>query len=63
MQVYNRWADRSMSRMEFEFQEWEWGDHEDWEKKDESNIDSLSLRATLGKYYEGIGVLIKERFG
>ena len=59
MQIYNRWADRDMSKMEFEFQEWEWEDYDDWERKYESDLDALSLRATLGKYYEGIGVLIK----
>jgi hypothetical protein len=59
MQVYNRWADREMSKMEFEFQDWDWDDYEDWERKYESNVDSLSLRATIGKYYEGIGVLVE----
>jgi hypothetical protein len=48
-----------MSKMELEFQEWEWEDYDDWERKYESNIDALSLRTTLGKYYEGIGVLVK----
>jgi hypothetical protein len=59
MQIYNRFSDREMTRMQFEFMSWEWEDYDDWERKYESNVDALSLRASLGAYYEGIGVLIK----
>lgn len=59
MQVYNRWADRDMTRMELEFQEWEWEDTDDYIHKYRSNIEPRSLRGVLGKYLEGIGVLIE----
>ena len=59
MQIYNRWADREMTKMEYEFQEWQWNDYDDYVRKYESDVNSLSLRTTIGKYYEGIGVLVK----
>lgn len=59
MQIYNRFNDREMMRMQFEFQSWEWEDYDDWERKYESNVDALSLRATIGAYFEGMGVLIE----
>jgi len=59
MQIYSGFTDREMNRMQFEFQTWEWDDYDDWERKYESNVDALSLRATIGAYYEGMGVLIK----
>ena len=59
MQVYNRWSDRELTRMQMEFQTWEWDDYDDWVEKYESNLDAKSLRATIGMFYEGVGVLIK----
>lgn len=59
MQVYNRWADREMTKLEWEFQEWEWDDYDDYVRKYHADLENRSLRTTLGKYYEGIGVLVK----
>ena len=58
MQVYTRWSDRELIKMQQEFTRWEWDDYDDWERKYESDVDSLSLRYTLGTFYEGIGVLM-----
>ncbi len=58
MQIYDRWSSREITEMEFEFRNWEWDEYDDFERK-YSDIKSTSLRAVLGKYYEGIGVLIK----
>jgi hypothetical protein len=59
MQIYDRWASKEITQMEMEFRDWEWNNFEDFESKYASDIESLSLRSVLGKYYEGIGVLVK----
>jgi hypothetical protein len=51
--------DSELIKKQIEFETWEWDDYEYWERKDESNVDALSLRASIGMFYEGIGVLIK----
>jgi hypothetical protein len=58
MQVYDRWASRDMTKMEYEFQQWEWDDYDDYVSK-YHDLENRSLRTTIGKYYEGIGVLVK----
>ena len=60
MQIYNRWASREVSLMEQEsLFEWEWDDYEDFIRKYYSDVEARALRSSLGKYWEGIGVLIK----
>jgi hypothetical protein len=58
MQVYNRWASRDVTKMEYDFQQWEWDDYDDYVRKYHDS-ENRSLSTTLGKYYEGIGVLVK----
>jgi hypothetical protein len=58
MQVYDRWASRDMTKMEYEFQQWEWDDYDDYVSK-YHDLENRSLRTTICKYYEGIGVLVK----
>lgn len=47
-----------MHEQEFLF-DWEWNDYEDYSEKYLSNVESRALRSSLGKYWEGIGVLVK----
>jgi hypothetical protein len=59
MQIYDRWSSREITKMEWEFKNWEWDDFDDYMRKYNSDVESISVRAVIGKYYEGIGVLIK----
>jgi hypothetical protein len=59
MQIYDRWSSREITKMEWEFRNWEWDDFDDYLRKYNSDVESISVRAVIGKYYEGIGVLIK----
>ena len=59
MQIYDRWSSREITKMEYEFRNWEWEDFDDYMRKYNSDVESFSLRSVIGKYYEGIGVLIK----
>jgi hypothetical protein len=60
MQIYNRWASKEVSLMEQEFLfEWEWDDYDDFSRKYLSNVEARALRSSIGKYWEGIGVLVK----
>ena len=59
MQIYDRWASKEMTQMEWGFLEWEWDDWDDYKRKYFSNLENRTVRTVLGKYYEGIGVLVK----
>ena len=61
MQIYGRFDDREHWEQYTEISSRTWDDFADWwEKYGEKNEEAMAAFASLGSYFEGIGVLINE---
>jgi hypothetical protein len=63
MQIYNRFQDKEFLRQNIEIMNMEWVDFDDfWEKYGLIvNPEATSLIFSVGTYFEGIGVMVKEK--
>lgn len=60
MQIYNRFQDSEFTRHFNKIQSWEWKDYDDYlEKYGAENIEASTAWWSVGKVFEGIGVLVK----
>lgn len=63
MQIYNRFQDKEFLRQNIEIMNMEWADFDDfWQKYGIIvNPEATSLIFSVGTYFEGIGVMVKEK--
>jgi len=58
MQIYSQWSGSKYKEWN-EIRTWEWDDFDDFTKK-YGDLESRNKRSSIGGYFEGIGVLVKE---
>ena len=61
MYMYDRWSDPEFMKHYYEIMEWSWTDYDAfWERYGASkNPDTYLHFSTIGKFFEGVGVLVK----
>ena len=61
MYMYDKWSSEDHTRKFSEIQKWEWKDYDDFQEKygKEKNPDIYIRFSTIGRFFEGIGVLVK----
>lgn len=64
MQLYDRFHDKEFMKKFVDINDlWEWRDYDDFLKKygPETNLEAYSSWASVGNFYEGMGVLVKRK--
>ena len=61
MNLYDKFMSKETSRSYMELRSWQWNDFNDYQMKYgwENNPEAFVLRSSMGTYFEGIGVLVK----
>ncbi|TFH22541.1 hypothetical protein E4G67_04245 [Candidatus Bathyarchaeota archaeon] len=61
MYLYDKWSSEDFQKKITELQLTNWDDYEDWNSKygPSADLDTYSRMTSLGSFYEGLGVLVK----